>query len=403
MPQTAVRCRRDRAAPSVYGVQRPAPEEYQPRLTRWSHVWRVLAMLVVSGIAWIDAIPQEKSIGTWFLVLDVALGLAAYVLVFYRRRRPVAVAIVLALMTTVSGIAAGPALLALVSVATRRRGRETGIVGAVSFATAQQYALITSDSGDSVWILMAVNAIGTVAAVGWGLYLGSRRELLWTLRNRAERAESEQALRVEQARANERQRIAREMHDVLAHRISQISMHAGAIGFRTDLDASGMRASVAVIQEKAHEALTDLRAVLGVLREDGSGLAPQPTYADLPGLVAEARSGGMAVGLTDLVEGDVPDVLGRTIFRIVQEGVTNSRKHAPGRPLAIHLEGAAGESLDVTMRNPLPWRGQARPTAPGAGLGLVGMSERAELAGGGLEYRTDAGDFVLHAWIPWPA
>jgi signal transduction histidine kinase len=360
-------------------------------------------MLVVSAVAFADAAPEEADIGTWFVVVDLVVGAAAYVLVFYRRRRPVAVAVVLALMSTVSGVAAGPALLALVSVATRRRGRETGIVGAVSFATAQQFAMITRGSDDSVWIIMGVNAIGTIAAIGWGLYLGSRRELLWTLRHRAERAESEQALRVEQARANERQRIAREMHDVLAHRISQISMHAGAIGFRQDLDASGMRASVAVIQEKAHEALTDLRAVLGVLREDGGGLAPQPTYADLPGLVADARSGGMTVELTDLVEGDVPDTAGRTIYRIVQEGVTNARKHAPGRPLAIHLEGAAGQRLDVTLRNPVPIPGREQPVAPGAGLGLVGMSERAELAGGGLQHRTEAGDFVLHAWIPWPA
>jgi signal transduction histidine kinase len=387
----------------VYDVQRPAPEEYQPRLGRWSHVWRVLAMLVFSAIAWGDALAHERDIGAWFVALDLVLGAAAYVLVFYRRRRPVAVAVVIALMSTVSGVAAGPALLALVSVATRRRARETAIVGAIGFATAQQFGMITRGSDDSVWIIMAVNAIGTVAAVGWGLYLGSRRELMWTLRHRAERAESEQALRVEQARANERQRIAREMHDVLAHRISQISMHAGAIGFRTDLDASGMRASVAVIQEKAHEALTDLRAVLGVLREDGAGLTPQPTYADLPGLVAEARAGGMAVALTDRVDGDVPDTLGRTVYRIVQEGITNTRKHAPGRPLAIDLAGGPGERLDVTLRNPLPLPGLVRPDASGAGLGLVGMSERAELAGGGLDHRAEAGAFVLHAWIPWPA
>jgi signal transduction histidine kinase len=360
-------------------------------------------MLSVSAIAWFEAAPREDRIGAWFVLLDLGLGALAYVLVFYRRRRPVAVAVVLALMSTVSGVTAGPALLALVSVATRRRGRETGIVGSVSFATAQQFAMITRGPDDSVWVLMAVNAIGTIAAVGWGFYLGSRRELLWTLLSRAERAESEQALRVEQARANERQRIAREMHDVLAHRISQISMHAGALGFRKDLDASTMRASVAVIQEKAHEALADLRAVLGVLRESGGELAPQPTYADLPGLVAEARAGGAVVELADRVGDDVPDALGRTVYRIVQEGVTNARKHAPGRPLTISIEGAPGERLDVTIRNPLPLPGLVRPVAPGAGLGLVGMSERAELAGGGLEHRAVGGAFELHAWVPWPA
>jgi signal transduction histidine kinase len=383
-------------------VQRSRPDEYQPRLNRWSHTWRVLVMLLVSSLGWIPVVDHELSTGAWWVVLDLTLGVVAYVLVFFRRRHPVAVAIVLALMAAVSGVSSGPALLAVVSVATRRRGREIALVGSVSFACAQWFSMLTDDDL-SVWVLLAVNAVGSGAAIGWGLYLGSRRELLWTLRNRAERAESEQALRVEQARTNERQRIAREMHDVLAHRISQISMHAGAIGFRHDLDADGMRASVAVIQEKAHEALTDLRAVLGVLRDTGGELAPQPTYADLPGLVAEARSGGMQVELDDLADGDVPDAVGRTIYRIVQEGITNARKHAPGRTLAIRLEGEPGERLEVTMRNPLPLPGLMRPVSPGAGLGLVGMSERADLAGGGLEHRADGGVFVLHAWIPWAA
>jgi signal transduction histidine kinase len=383
-------------------MQRPDPQ-YQPRLTTWSHVWRVAVMLAVSAVTWIPAVSAEERIGDWFVVLDVVLGLVAYPLVFFRRRRPVAVAIAVSLMGTVSGIAGGPGLLALVSVATRRRGREIGLVAAVGFACAQQYGMITRGPDDSVWIVLALNAVATGAAVGWGLYLGSRRELLWALRSRADRAEAEQALRVEQARANERQRIAREMHDVLAHRISQISMHAGALGFRQDLDAGGMRASVAVIQEKAHEALADLRAVLGVLRDSGGGLAPQPTYADLPGLLAEARAAGTAVEVDDRTVDDVPDVIGRTVYRIVQEGVTNARKHAPGQPLTVVLAGAAGGRLEVTMRNPLPAPRPLRPAAPGAGLGLVGMSERAELAGGGLEHLVEGGDFVLHAWIAWPA
>ena len=94
---------------------------------------------------------------------------------------------------------------------------------------------------------------------------------MWTLKNRAERAEAEQELRTSQARANERARIAREMHDVLAHRISQVSMHASALAFRTDLDAEEMRASATIIQDTAHQALDDLRAVLGVLRDPESG------------------------------------------------------------------------------------------------------------------------------------
>ena len=122
------------------------------------------------------------------------------------------------------------------------------------------------------------------------------------------------------------------MHDVLAHRISQISMHAGALAFREDLTADEMRTSAAVIREKAHEALTDLRGVLGVLRDaDGEpALAPQPTYADLGELVAEARESGLNLTFDDRVSAsdEVPDAAGRTLYRIVQEGITNARKHA---------------------------------------------------------------------------
>ena len=111
-----------------------------------------------------------------------------------------------------------------------------------------------------------LTVVVTLAALGWGMYIGSRRELLWTLRQRAERAEAERDLRVGKAQSDERARLAREMHDVLAHRISQVSMHAGALSFRTDLDAVALRSGIAEVQSTANEALTDLRNVLGVSR-----------------------------------------------------------------------------------------------------------------------------------------
>jgi signal transduction histidine kinase len=193
------------------------------------------------------------------------------------------------------------------------------------------------------------------------------------------------------------------MHDVLAHRISQVSMHAGALEFREDLTPEQVRTSAAVIREKAHEALTDLRGVLGVLRgADGEpALAPQPTYADLGELVAEARESGLHVDFRDRVSapGEVPDGAGRTLYRIVQEGLTNARKHAPGTLLTVELTGSPEDGLDVVMTNPLGF-GAA---VPGSGLGLVGLSERAELRGGRLETRREGASFVLHGWIPWAA
>ncbi len=308
------------------------------------------------------------------------------------------------LLSAGSAIASGPAVLAAVSVATRRRWREVALVGSVGFAAAQ--FLTTWQPGanaEPFWLILAINAVATSAMLAWGMYIGSRRELIWTLRNRAESAEAEQELRVAQARANERARIAREMHDVLAHRISQVSMHAGALAFREDLTPDQVRSSAAVIREKAHEALTDLRGVLGVLR-DGAGdltMAPQPTYADLGELVAEARDGGLNVDLQLRVDepDEVPLAAGRTLYRIVQEGITNARKHAPGSLLTVQVSGSPDDGLDVVLRNPLGF-GSA---TPGSGLGLVGLSERAELRGGRLEAHREGTSFVLHGWIPWAA
>ena len=241
--------------------------------------------------------------------------------------------------------------------------------------------------------------------LGWGMYIGSRRELVWTLRQRAERAEAEQELRMAQARGNERSRIAREMHDVLAHRISQISLQAGALGFRSDLDADELRANATVIRDLANEALTDLRGVLGVLRDPGTGElahAPQPTWSDLPSLVDHAREAGLHVVLTDRLPRDapVPDVVGRTLYRIVQEGITNAGKHAPGAVVRIEVSGSPEEGVDIVLRNPL---GFGPTRTPGSGLGLIGLTERAELRGGRLEGRREGQQFVLHGWIPWAA
>ncbi|HET7194738.1 MAG TPA: histidine kinase [Nocardioides sp.] len=388
-------------------MDKPPPEAFQPPITRWGHVWRILLMLVISGIVWGTVAARQLEDYPALFWLDIALAAPAYALVFFRRRWPMTIALTLALLGTFSGLAAGPATLAATSVATHRRWWQVVVVGVANLASAQVFSLVepTGAPKDPYLLVLVVNLTFMASILGWGMYVGSRRELVWTLRQRAERAEAEQELRVAQARSNERARIAREMHDVLAHRISQISMHAGALSFREDLTAAEMRTSARVIQEKAHEALTDLRGVLGVLRDDsGERLdAPQPTYADLPRLVDEARDTGLDLDYVDLLDGDtraVPDAVGRTLYRIVQEGITNARKHAPGARLSIRVSGSQEEGIDIRLCNPVGFG----PTAtPGSGLGLVGLTERAELRGGRIEHRRDGSTFVLHGWIPWAA
>ena len=385
-------------------MDEPTPEQYQPRLTVWGHAWRLVLCAALSAAAWSGAFLHQWSEHRWLWWLDIVLGVGSYVVVFWRRRWPLGVAVVTSVLALGSGIAHGPATLAAVSLATRQRIRPVLVVAAVGIVCAQGYNDLQV-THDRIWLAFALNVALTAGILGWGMFIGSRRELLWTLRARAERAEAEQEVRVTQARGNERARIAREMHDVLAHRISQISMHAGALGFREDLAPREMRDSAGVIQHQAHEALNELRAVLGVLRDDRTGEAldrPQPTYGDLSELVEEARGAGLTVDYDDAISSErpVPDVVGRTLYRIVQEGMTNVRKHAPGSRLTVRLTGSPDEGVAVELRNPI---GFGPTDTPGSGLGLIGLSERADLHGGRLDYAREGGSWVLRGWIPWAA
>ena len=387
-------------------MDRPTPAAVQPPVTRWGLFWRLVGVATISALG-LASSPTHWG-GAW-LGLDIALGLAALALVWWRRRWPLAVALLTSALSAVSGLAAGPTVLAAVSLATRRVYWQVGVVALANVISGQIATSMQPDDNDPWWVDLIVNVVVTAGILGWGLYIGSRRELIWTLEQRAERAEAEQELRVSQARATERARIAREMHDVLAHRISQISMHAGALGFRSDLEADQLRANATVIRDLANDALTDLRGVLGVLRDAETGElanAPQPTWDDLPALVEQAREAGLHVELSDrlserLADSEpLPDVVGRTLYRIVQEGITNAGKHAPGAVLRIEVSGSPAEGVDIVLRNPL---GFGPTRTPGAGLGLIGLAERAELRGGRLEGRRDGPQFVLRGWIPWAA
>jgi signal transduction histidine kinase len=265
------------------------------------------------------------------------------------------------------------------------------------------------DANDPLWISIVFILLITVATVAWGMFVRARRQLVASLRERADRAEAEQQLRVEQARQHERARIAREMHDVLAHRISLLSMHAGALEFRPDAPPEEIARAAGVVRASAHQALQDLREVIGVLREEpavnGGPERPQPTLANLPGLLDESRQAGMHVSSDCRVDdlGAVPEGVGRNAYRIVQEGLTNARKHAQGAAVDVTVDGAAGTGLTVEVRNRLPV-GVAAASIPGTGTGLIGLTERATLAGGRLDHgRTADGDFELRAWLPWPA
>ncbi|HEY0543525.1 MAG TPA: histidine kinase [Actinoallomurus sp.] len=337
---------------------------------------------------------------------DVIFGSVACLLLWVRRRWPVPLALALAVFGLFSVTSTGVAMIMVFTVAVHRRFRTVALVAAAHIGASAVYSMVYTDPRQSYWVSVLWTVVLVGAVVAWGMFVRARRQLVLSLRDRALRAEAEQQLRVEQARHQERARIAREMHDVLAHRISLLSVHAGALEFRPDASPPEIAQAAGVIRASAHQALQDLREVIGVLRDDagdGAPERPQPSLTDLPALIDESRRAGMAVTWENRLHdvAVVPANIGRSAYRTVQESLTNARKHAPGATVRVMVGGAAGAGLTVEVRNPLV---KAAPEIPGAGAGLIGLTERAMLAGGRLEHgRTGQGDFRVHAWLPWPA
>jgi signal transduction histidine kinase len=367
----------------------------------------VLMYAIAAGVSTLVLAETWADHSSPAIALDLALGAVGFVALWFRRSHPMAVGVVAGVASIVSATAGGPALIALFNVAIRapRRGI-LAIVGLALASTAILPLLYPGDELYSTQIVLGVLITGVV--VGWGLFVRVQRELVLSLREHAARLESEQRLRIEQAREAERLRIAREMHDVLAHRVSLLSLHAGALEFHRDASADEIAEAAAVIRASAHAALEELRDVIGVLREGTPGAAPeppQPTLAEIPALVEESRLAGMRLRTHIDVPGDavLPAALGRAAYRIVQEGLTNARKHAPGAAVEVRITARAGADLvvEVVSRRAVGVAAGA-PAIPGAGTGLVGLAERVALAGGELEHGPDdAGDFVLRATLPW--
>ncbi|MGH4033005.1 sensor histidine kinase [Actinomycetota bacterium Odt1-20B] len=372
---------------------------------------------VVIGMLNADEVGRDPTISQTLADWDQVTGALACAAVWLRRRWPVGLTVAMILVSLVSNTAGGAALVAFFTLAVHRPFRYSAWLGGISIALMPLFFWLRPDPELPYAASLILTAMLTVGVIGWGLFVRSRRQLLIALRDRAQRAENEAALRAEQAQRLAREAIAREMHDVLAHRLTLLSVHAGALEFRPDAPQAEIVRAAGVIRESAHEALQDLRQVIGVLRggggleaEDGadgqggpeSSGRPQPTLAALDALVAESRDAGMTVVLDNRVADpkDVPAALGRTAYRIAQEALTNARKHAPGAEVTVRVTGAPGEGLTVCVRNPAP-PGDV-PEVPGSGQGLIGLTERAMLAGGRLEHGPGRnGGFQVDAWLPW--
>ncbi|MET9776592.1 histidine kinase [Streptomyces sp. NPDC006367] len=370
----------------------------------WLVDFTCFLLAVLIGLLGADTLDQEPGLPPGWGVADQLVGALACAAVWLRRRWPVGLAVALVPVGFVSVTSGGAALVSLFTVAVHRPFRYTAWLTCANILVQPLFYWLRPDPELPYLGNVLLGVLLAVTVAGWGMLARSRRQLLLSLRDRARHAETEARLRAEQAQRLAREAIAREMHDVLAHRLTLLSVHAGALEFRPDASREEVARAAGVIRESAHEALQDLREIIGVLRAGDSDDAgrPQPTLAALDALVAESREAGMRVTRAGHVTdpASVPASVGRTAYRVAQEALTNARKHAPGAEVTLSVTGAPGEGLDVTVRNAPP-EGDV-PEVPGSGQGLIGLAERATLAGGTLEHGPTAdGGFEVRARLPW--
>ncbi|MGJ9425627.1 sensor histidine kinase [Nesterenkonia halotolerans] len=267
--------------------------------------------------------------------------------------------------------------------------------------------------GESVLTVM-VGAAFTAGALLWGRVLGTRSALVAALREQAKSAEHARSAAVlmreaeiAQARAEERSAIARDMHDGISHQLAIVAMHAGALSYRVDLTADQQRATANTVRDAAAGANVMLREALTALREtdDIRPTSPLPSSSSLQRMVETARAEGAEVSLRwkNLTAAELSKNPQRamTFARITEELLMNSRKHAPEAAVSLLLEGAT-DAVVLHVSNPIPRGQRPRSSEPlGTGLGLVGVTERAELLGGSARYGATVLDtFEVEVRIP---
>jgi signal transduction histidine kinase len=366
--------------------------------------WRLWQMTALVGVFVAAVAVGDYSSGVrgGQFVLEVVVGVVGVALFPLLPRHGLPVGFVLIGLAAFAGTGTP---LANIAVIHNARCRPLPVASAVAVAGVAVHAvrwMWQPINGLSYgWYLVLVIVLHA-SLVAWGALAAARAAVINSLRERAERAEAEQGRRVAEARAAERAAIAREMHDVLAHRLSLLATYAGALEYRPDQSPERLAQAAGVIRTTVHQALNELRDVIAILRDEpADDLArPVPALSDLPTLVEESRAIGTPIELNDLVsEAEMPGTTGRTAYRVVQEALTNARKHAPGQPVRIALEGEPGVRLTIDVSNPIG----GASVIPGSGTGLVGLTERVRLAGGRLDHRATATEFRVSASLPWPA
>ncbi|MET8383973.1 sensor histidine kinase [Streptosporangium canum] len=370
-------------------------------------LWLAPFMLASLGtLAMIAFGPDSYKGGLGFWVYPV-MGLVLVAPLFWRRSRPLTVFAIVSVASFgqwLAGVDPLPfnvaVLIAMYAVASLRSLRWAVAAGLVAeLGLALSFGRMTTDPDPTSFASASVFVVAIWIA---GIYANTRRRYLESLEERAERAEHERDQQARLAAAAERARIARELHDVVAHNVSVIIVQADGAGYAIDSDPEQARMAMQAIAATGRQALAEMRRMVGVLRTDGVAVeeyAPQPSLSQLDELVAQVRSSGLPVDLRVVgVPQELPEGEQLTVYRIVQEALTNTLKHGgPGASATVEMEYGVRELL---LRVTDDGRGAAAPGRPG-GHGLVGMRERAAMFGGSIEARPRlGGGFQVTARLP---
>lgn len=361
------------------------------------------------------------------VVLLVALALP--LVLVWRHRAPFAVTIVAAAVAAVLPIGTWTALAALASLLGRRRGREvwwtTGGVAVATLVTTVRDAHGSSSAtsllktvfapaqalpGTAVdlgwWVAPLFTVLSMALAVGAGLAVRARREAAAATRQASAVQETSDQLGDQLARQRERERIGREVHDVLGHRLSLLNLHAGALEAHAP-SAGELGQSARLVRESASRSMADLRSLLAMLNEPLAAEPAEPdlSLVDLPAMIEETVVAGVPVSssvfVTDAEQAD--PALARAVYRIVQELLTNARRHAAGAPVRLEVAGGPATGMRIDARNPYLAAAHPGETVSADGQGLRGIAERVELLGGSLAYGLDDGgrSFRVTVDLPW--
>lgn len=352
------------------------------------------ALPVIVDVALIAAALTDAVFGLYYATgWETALSIVAAAGLVFRRHLPY-VTLALVLPGLFLGSALVAAIIALYSVAAYTRNRVLITISAAITLTG--YVVVTEVPADVEELTLTIiyGVLFVAGPIALGLLTATRGELAERLRQLHASQDEERRLAADRALATERANLAREMHDVVSHQISLIAVQAGALQVRApDRDT---RTIARTIREMCVTTLDELRVMVTVLRRAGThteNLTPQPALRDLPLLLSTS---GLAIS-TDLeLPNDLPANLQRTIYRTIQEALTNARKHAPGAPVTIHGHTASRRLILRIHTAP----SNAPSSLPSAQLGLTGLRERAELLGGTLSTTHDDTGFTVKAEYP---